>query len=217
LRSLPTAAAVFSAAALVGLTSGTGIAWAQQPAPASRAGTPLGLAPYTAADVAFMSGMIAHHGQAVLMAGWAASHGAGPSVRNLCDRIVVSQRDEIAFMRRWLRERHQPVPDSAAGQAMPGMAMAGGPGTLMPGMLTAAQLAQLDSARGDAFDQLFLRFMVQHHSGAITMVQQLLATPGAAQDGQVFQFASDVNADQLAEMDRMRHMLVALTFGERNQ
>jgi uncharacterized protein (DUF305 family) len=215
LRSLPAAAAVLGASALVGLTSGARIASAQQPAPVARAGTPLGPAPYVSADVAFMSGMIAHHGQAVLMAGWAASHGAGSSVRNLCDRIVVSQRDEIAFMQRWLRERGQPVPDTTAGQEMPGMAMA--QGALMPGMLTAAQLAQLDSAQGGRFDEVFLRFMIQHHSGAITMVQRLLATPGAAQDGQIFQFASDVNADQSAEIDRMRRMLVALTFGERNQ
>jgi uncharacterized protein (DUF305 family) len=184
-------------------------AGAQATAPVDR-----GMPPYTAADVQFMSGMILHHAQAVVMAGWAPTHAAGSAVRGLCERIAVSQRDEIAFMQRWLGERHLPVPDTSAGQTMPGMAM--DQPALMPGMLTAQQLAELDSARGAQFDGLFLRFMIQHHSGALTMVQRLLGTPGAAQDGQVFQFASDVNADQTAEIDRMRHMLAALTFGERN-
>jgi uncharacterized protein (DUF305 family) len=183
------------------------------PGPASAAQP--GLAPYTAADVAFLSGMIEHHAQAVLMAGWAATHDAGASVRSLCERIAVSQRDEIAFMQRWLRERHQTVPDASAGRAMPGMAMDAP--ARMPGMLTADQLAELDGARGSEFDRLFLRFMIQHHTGALTMVQQLLSHPGAAQDGQVFQFASDVNADQTVEIDRMRRMLAVLTIGERNQ
>jgi len=174
-----------------------------------------------------MTGMIAHHAQAVRMASWAPTHGAGPRVLELCRRIAISQRDEIAAMERWLAARHLPVPDvdtatGAMGAPAGGMgasgAMAGMPGmagdTLMPGMLTAAQLAQLDSARGPTFDALFLRFMIQHHRGALTMVQQLVNTPGAAQDGFVFQFASDVNADQTAEIDRMRRLLAALTFGE---
>jgi len=161
-----------------------------------------------------MVGMIAHHTQAVLLSGWALTHDAGSSVRALCERIAVSQRDEIAFMQRWLRERHQAAPDTA-GQAMAGMAM--NRGALMPGMLTAEQLAELDGARGPQFDRLFLRFMIQHHSGALTMVQQLLGQPGAARDGQVFQFASDVNAGQSAEIERMRRMLAALTIGEGSQ
>jgi len=104
---------------------------------------------YTAADVHFMSGMIYHHAQAVLMAGWASSHGAGPSVGVLCDRIVVSQRDEIALMQRWLQARHEDAPDP---DAMPGMH----PAMMMPGMLTPDQLVQLDHARGPEFDELFL-------------------------------------------------------------
>jgi uncharacterized protein (DUF305 family) len=166
-----------------------------------------GRTPYTAADVQFMSGMIRHHAQAVLIAGWAPSHGASASVRVLCERIVVAQRDEIAFMQRWLGERHEPVPPAdMPGHTMPGMDHS----PLMPGMLTAEQLAQLDGARGAEFDRLFLTFMIQHHRGAITMVEQLLHTQGAAQDGQVFRFANDVFVDQTTEIDRMNRMLDAI-------
>ena len=142
-----------------------------------------------------MSGMIGHHAQAVTMGGWAPSHDASESVRTLSARIVVAQRDEIAFMQRWLRERREPLMDHPM---------------LMPGMLTPAQMAQLDSAKGPEFDRMFLTFMIMHHQGAITMVNQLLAAPGAAQDGTVFRFAADVNADQTTEIDRMTKMLDAL-------
>jgi uncharacterized protein (DUF305 family) len=177
-------------------------------APAALAGADRGNPPYTAADVWFMSGMIGHHAQAVLMAGWAPSHGATASVRVLCERIVVAQRDEIAFLQRWLGERHETVPPAdPRGHVMPGVAQP----MRMPGMLTPEQLAQLDSARGPEFDRLFLTFMIQHHRGAITMVEQLLRAQGAAQDGQVFRFAADVNADQTTEIDRMNRMLDALS------
>lgn len=163
---------------------------------------------YTASDVHFMSGMIAHHAQAVLMAGWAPSHGASPAVQALCERIVVGQRDEIVSMQRWLRERHEPVPEpDPRGYLMPGMDHP----MLMPGMLTPEQLAQLDGARGSEFDRLFLTFMIQHHRGALAMVRELLDTPGAARDGLLFQFASDVSADQLTEINRMTGMLNALS------
>ena len=176
--------------------------------PAAQARADSGRPAYTTADVRFMSGMIGHHAQAVTMGGWAPSHDASASVRALCERIVVAQNDEIAFMQRWLRERHQPVPDADPhGHVMPGMDRP----MLMPGMLTPSQMAQLDSARGSGFDRLFLAFMIMHHQGAITMVNRLLATPGAAQDGTVFRFASDVNADQTTEIDRMTRMLDALT------
>jgi uncharacterized protein (DUF305 family) len=164
--------------------------------------------PSTAADVRFMTGMIRHHAQAVLIAGWAPTHGAGPSLRLLCERIVVGQRDEIASMQRWLRDRHEDAPDAT----MPGMEHS----MLMPGMLTAEQLAELDAARGPAFDRLFLTFMIQHHRGAITMVGQLFSTEGAAQDGAIFRFANDVNVDQLTEIDRMSRMLAALSPGAKS-
>ena len=164
-------------------------------------------AAYTAADVHFMAGMIAHHAQAVLIAGWAPSRAASAAVRALCERIVVGQRDEIVLMQRWLREHNQEVPPAdPRGHIMPGMDHP----MLMPGMLTPEQMAQLDAARGREFDRLFLTFMIQHHQGALTMVAQLLAAPGAAQDGPVFRFAADVNADQTTEIDRMSGMLDAL-------
>src|SRR5438552_2336794 len=159
---------------------------------------------YTPADVHFVAGMIGHHAQAIQMAKWAPSHGASPAVRVLCERIVVAQNDEIAFAQRWLREHGEYVPPAdPRGHVMQGMDQP----MLMPGMLTPEQMAQLDAARGREFDRLFLTFMIQHHQGAITMVQQLLATPGAAQDGPVFRFASDVHADQTTEINRMTLML----------
>ncbi|HMH84179.1 MAG TPA: DUF305 domain-containing protein [Gemmatimonadales bacterium] len=162
---------------------------------------------YTAADVHFVAGMIGHHAQAIQMASWAPSHGASGSVRVLCERIVVAQNDEIAFAQRWLREHNEFVPPAdPRGHLMPGMDQP----MLMPGMLTPEQMAQLDAARGAEFDRLFLTFMIQHHQGAITMVEQLLRAPGAAQDGPVFRFAADVNADQTTEISRMNRMLDAL-------
>ena len=159
---------------------------------------------YTPADVHFLAGMIGHHAQAIQMAKWAPSHGASPAVRVLCERIVVAQTDEIAFAQRWLREHGEYVPPAdPRGHIMQGMDQP----MLMPGMLTPEQMAQLDGARGPEFDRLFLTFMIQHHQGAITMVQQLLAVPGAAQDGPIFRFASDVNADQTTEINRMTLML----------
>lgn len=167
-----------------------------------------GRPPYTRADVHFMSGMIGHHAQAVLIAGWAPSHGAGPSVRALCERIVVAQRDEIGLMQGWLRARREAVPaaDGSGGHQMAGMDH----GMTMPGMLTAEQLARLDQARGVEFDRLFLTYMIQHHQGALTMVDELMNAHGAAQDDTVFKFAADVSADQSTEIERMQLMLEAL-------
>src|SRR6266536_3289454 len=174
------------------------------PSPAAQARADRGRPPHTAADVHFVAGMIGHHAQAIQMAGWAPSHGASPAVRALCERIVVAQTDEIAFAQRWLREHHEFVPPAdPRGHVMPGMDQP----MLMPGMLTPEQMTQLDAARGPEFDRLFLTFMIQHHQGALTMVQQLLAVPGAAQDGPIFRFSSDVNADQTTEINRMTLML----------
>lgn len=177
--------------------------------PAEQARADHGQMPFTAADVKFMQGMIHHHAQAIVMAGWAQTHGARGDVKTLAERINVAQRDEIAFMQRWLKERGQTVPEpmelQAGMEGMPGMSDS----ELMPGMLTAAQMAALDSARGPEFDRLFLTGMIQHHQGAITMVNQLFATPGGGEELYVFRFASDVNADQQTEIDRMRRMLGA--------
>ena len=185
-------------------STGLGSAVARAPrTPAEIAAADSGRPPFTKADVDFVSGMIGHHAQAVLMAGWAPSHGASPSVQALCERIVVAQRDEIKFMQRWLRERKQPVPDGDTSHMM----MAGMNMKLMPGMLTPEQLTELDKARGADFDRLFLNYMIQHHNGAIEMVETLFSSNGAVQDEDIFKFASDVHVDQITEVNRMTKML----------
>ena len=167
---------------------------------------------YTAADIHFMDGMISHHAQALVMAGWAASHGASPSVLTLTARITNAQQDEITGMQKWLRDRHQPVPEPNPHGMV--MKMDGVEHEmLMPGMLTESQLKQLDEARGKEFDQLFLTFMIQHHQGAVTMVKDLFGTYGAAQDITVFKLASDISADQTTEIERMQKMLASVIFG----
>jgi uncharacterized protein (DUF305 family) len=171
--------------------------------------------PYTQADVQFMSGMIQHHAQALVMAGWAPTHGASPAVRRLAERIINGQQDEIATIEQWLRDRRQPLPDSGAAGAMDHSAHFSGH-MQMPGMLTQAQMQQLDQARGAEFDRLFLTFMIQHHRGAVTMVEDLFGTPGAAQDETTFKLASDVSADQSSEITRMDQMLASLPFPSRS-
>jgi uncharacterized protein (DUF305 family) len=151
--------------------------------------------------------MIGHHAQALVMAGWAPTHGAGASVRVLAERIINAQQDEIASMQRWLGDRGKPVPE-----ARPMKMMMNGveQEMLMPGMLTEAQMRELDQAKGPEFDRLFLTYMIQHHRGAVTMVKDLFGTNGAAQDETVFKFANDVNVDQSTEIARMERMLAAL-------
>jgi uncharacterized protein (DUF305 family) len=165
--------------------------------------------PYTEADVNFMSHMIGHHAQALVMAGWAPSHGTSPSVRTLSERIINGQQDEIATMQRWLKDRGLPVPPA---RPMP-MTMKSGSmehEMLMPGMLSDAQMKELDQARGPEFDRKFLTFMIQHHRGALVMVQQLFGTNGAAQDEATFKMANDISADQTTEVARMEQMLKSL-------
>src|SRR5438067_13212502 len=127
--------------------------------------------PYTAADIHFMSGMISHHAQAIAMARWAPTHGASPSVRTLCDRIINAQQDEIVTMQRWLRDRRQPVPE-ASPNGMKMMMNGVEHEMLMPGMLSDAQMKELEAARGPEFDRRFLTFMIQHHRGAVAMVKE---------------------------------------------
>ena len=162
-------------------------------------------APYSEADIEFMAGMIPHHAQAVLIAGWAGSHGARPDVRVLCERIVVGQRDEIETMRTWLRDRGQVVPEANATHHR--MKMNGVEhDMLMPGMLTPEELARLDTARGPEWDRLFLEAMIRHHQGALKMVDDLYGAHGALQDEDVFKFVSDLYADQTTEIERMQKM-----------
>jgi len=180
------------------------------PAFAAKARADSLLRPYTAADIHFMSGMIGHHAQAIVMARWAPTHGASPAIRTLAARIINAQGDEIALMQHWLRDRNQEVPDATPmgmKMEMEGMEHM----MLMPGMLNDAQMKELNAARGADYDRLFLTYMIQHHNGAVTMVRELFATDGAGQDEQVFKFASDVQVDQSTEIARMQRMLGPMT------
>jgi uncharacterized protein (DUF305 family) len=162
--------------------------------------------PYSDADIEFMTGMIPHHAQAVIMGGWAPTHGARQDVGVLCARIVVGQGDEIKLMRTWLNDRGLPVPDPTSTRMkmkMNGMEH----DMLMPGMLNDEEMAALDKARGPEFDRLFLVGMIKHHQGAIDMVDVLFKAYGAAQDDTIFKFANDVHADQSIEIEVMKEML----------
>jgi len=154
---------------------------------------------HTAADVKFMQGMIGHHSQAVEMVSLLKTRSASDNMRMLGQRIEVSQLDEIKMMEHWLQARGQEVPGPHA------MHMHGA--TLMPGMLTEEEMARLAEAKGAEFDRLFLEGMIKHHGGALSMVDALFATPGAGQEVEIFSFASDVDADQRMEIDRMGAML----------
>ena len=164
----------------------------------------------TPADVAFMQGMIHHHSQAVEMVELLKTRTASHDMQLLGQRIEISQQDEIKMMQHWLKARGQEAPDPRAMHDMPGMDMPGMSTPMMPGMLTPEQMKELAAAKGAAFDRLFLEGMIRHHGGALTMVHDLFATPGAGQDSEIFAFASDVDADQRMEIDRMSAMLKEL-------
>lgn len=208
------------------------------------------LSRFSQADVAFVSGMIHHHAQAVTMSEMAPTHGASDVVRTLAARIINGQVDEILTMQEWLADRGQPVPEvpeiaphlppgveggsggAAAGDHAGHGAAADGEMAAhsghaaaehaadqpdhadhadMPGMLTAAQLARLDAARGEEFDRLYLALMIRHHEGAVTMVEDLFTTDGALQDIPLFRLASDIQAEQRSEIERMSLMLKDMT------
>ena len=156
---------------------------------------------YTDADVHFMSGMIAHHAQALEMTALVADRTERQDLHMLAKRIDVSQTSEIGLMQKWLRDRNEPVPEATSMHMMNGKPM------LMPGMLTPENMATLRAAQGDEFYEQFLKFMIGHHQGAITMVEDLLATPGAGQDTYIFRFATDVDVDQRMEITRMQDMI----------
>jgi uncharacterized protein (DUF305 family) len=166
---------------------------------------------HAAADVTFMQGMIHHHAQAVEMAGLLKTRSTNDAMQLLGKRIEVSQTDEIKMMRNWLLERGEDAPDPLADMAMPGMHHDMEMDKhMMPGMLTPEQMDQLAATKGVAFDKLFLELMIQHHEGALTMVKELMASPGAAQPSNIFEFTSDIVADQSAEIQRMRAMRGAM-------
>jgi uncharacterized protein (DUF305 family) len=166
-----------------------------------------GAAPgHTPADVRFMRGMIGHHQQALEMAALVPERAARPELRMLAERITVSQQDEIAMMQAWLRGHGEAVPaaDAHAGHHAH---HAGADSAAMPGMASPEEMARLAAARGAEFDRLFLELMIRHHEGALVMVRELFATPGAGQESQIYSVASEVDADQRMEIDRMRSML----------
>ena len=197
---LASAAFLFLTVALAGFR----VAEAQVKPPAIRY-------PATRDDAEFMQGMIGHHAQAIIMARWAPTHGASQSVQVMCARIALSQSTEIKLMQDWLKERGFPVPDSTGKMPMDHANMAGmthaAMDSLMPGMLDDYQMKLLDEARGASFDRLFLTFMIQHHEGAITMVDKLFKSAAGGQDDDIFKFATAVHADQTAEIARMKSML----------
>ena len=184
--------------------------------PPSTRGT---LPPASPKDFEFMQGMIMHHAQAVEMTALINSHTENKELRLLGARISKSQSDEINFMKRWLSVRGQPIspatsttthgqqmPGNMAGHQMPGHQMPSHE-MLMPGMLTATQMEALRNAKGEQFDQLFLKGMIQHHNGALIMVKDLFDTAGAGQDAELFNFTTEVDSGQRAEIKIMQGML----------
>jgi uncharacterized protein (DUF305 family) len=158
------------------------------------------------ADVEFMQGMIMHHSQAVDMVALLRTRGKSPALKSFGEKISVSQSDEIGFMQRWLETRGKPTTMKMDHSHMSAAEMKN-MNMLMPGMLTPEQMAALAKARGAQFDHLFLTGMIQHHGGALTMVEELFNTPGAAQDPVLFDFATDIENTQSAEIKIMRGML----------
>lgn len=156
---------------------------------------------YVEADVRFMRGMITHHVQAIDMTDLVAERTGNEDIHRLARRIEISQLDEIARMERWLEARGEDVPEGHDH------------GRLMPGMLTEEEMARLAKARGDSFDRLFLEGMIEHHEGALVMVEDLVSNEGAGQEAEIYLFTSHVDADQRAEIARMRAMLSTISRG----
>lgn len=165
---------------------------------------------FTEADVKFMTGMIAHHAQALIMSRLAPENDASPSIQRLAKRIINAQKDEIASMQQWLRDRDQPTLDIAFDGLKLDITIDGEPYTMfrkMRGVLSQKKMKDLANAQGKEFDQLFLKYMIEHHAGAVYMVENLFSTDGAAQDNEVYRLASDIQVDQRTEIERMRLML----------
>lgn len=230
---MPTTSSTTATAGLDGaLAAGFLAAAVVLPAPASAAST----APadtsesYAEADVDFMRGMIHHHAQAVVMARMAPDRVESPALRRLAARILNTQLTEIDLMQDWLRDRDEPVPEPAvvaesggadgtgeggggaraedgAADAPPAPPGGWDEGPQMPGLLSDAQMEKLHASDGATFDRLFLTYMIDHHDGAVTMVEKLIRSPGAAREEAVFRLASGIRADQATEIDRMRTML----------
>jgi uncharacterized protein (DUF305 family) len=199
---MPIPANVLAGAALLAAAACAPAVPGAEPAPAPEAArADTGRAGYTAADVRFMQHMIAHHAQALEMTALVPERTPSQDVRLVAERMEVSQRDEIATMQRWLRDRGHAVPDAHAHHAAEHAAM--------PGILSAEEMRGLAAARGAEFDRLFLERMIRHHEGALVMVRELMAAPGAGQEPATFQIAAEVESDQRAEIARMRSLLAA--------
>ena len=156
-----------------------------------------------------MQGMIGHHAQALEMTALLKSRSTSEDMQKLALRIELSQADEIRMMQDWLKRRGEALPDPHAHHAHGA--------TLMPGMLTQQEMSTLAAAKGDEFDRLFLEYMIKHHAGALVMVEELFSTPGAGQESEIFAFASDVDADQRMEIERMGAMLVKASKSKERQ
>lgn len=170
---------------------------------------------FSEADVSFMVGMIAHHAQALIMSDLAPKNDASSEIRTLASRIINAQKDEIATMQKWLRDRDQDVPEVHI-DGLNLMIHGGGDHHMhghhdMPGMLTQDQLQELADSQGLIYDRLFLTYMIEHHKGAVAMVHDLFSTDGAAQGEAAFRLASDIQVDQITEINRMKLMLDMLS------
>ncbi|MEX2345602.1 MAG: DUF305 domain-containing protein [Balneolaceae bacterium] len=165
---------------------------------------------FTDADVDFMNGMIGHHAQALIMSELAPVNGADPVIQTLAARIINAQKDEIETMQQWLRDRGQPVPEihiDGLNLMIHGEGSHHSGHMNMPGMLSQDQLEELRNAQGSDFDRLFLTYMIEHHQGAVIMVKNLFSTDGAATEEEAFRLASDIQVDQITEIERMKLML----------
>lgn len=191
------------AAALLALSAAACGTGTREIAPAAPAPAAAAQPRYEEADVRFLQGMIPHHAQALAMAALVPSRTDNQGVRLIAERIAVSQQDEIAAMQKWLRDHGLAVPEVGEHQHH-------GDHVMMAGMLSPAELERLAAASGPAFDRLFLQYMIRHHEGALAMVRELLATPGAGQEVDIYRIASEVEADQMMEIERLRRLLAAL-------
>ena len=203
-RAIAAALAAFTLAGCAPSRGATETSPTPEPVPSAPSGPPAVRQPYPAADVKFMAAMIGHHAQAIEMAHLVPGRTENAALRTLAGRIINAQQDEIRVMQTWLRDRGEVVPEPD------GHAHHDHGAGLMQGMLTPDQMAALAAARGADFDLLFLRSMIQHHRGAVAMVQELMGSRGAAQDDTVFKLAADVNVDQITEINRMEEMLLTL-------
>lgn len=165
---------------------------------------------FSEADVEFMIGMIGHHAQALIMSRLAPENNASEQIQTLAARIINAQNDEIASMQEWLRYRGQPVPEvhiDGLNLMIHGVDDHMSGHEDMPGILSQEQLEELADAEGSEFDRLYLEYMIEHHAGAVMMVRKLFATDGAAQEDQAFRLATDIQVDQITEIERMQLML----------